>query len=320
MRYHSLVPFLLLLFTGCNLPEDDWGVVKTIWNDFPWWSIVWRLIVWTLLGVLVGVIVGIGGSTLLKRWGAYRLPRPRVRYWLTIVIVTLNMIAMPLLFGAIGFLEGLWHAGDVALRHSRVGKEWLPQIAEVGADAVCCVDCFIAEDKLPAWREVQKKRQAVNVPRMLAKLDTVKGGVGDKIVKQAKDRLFEDNPEWEGTAAETVIDWTLPPLIYYLVNRELQSRLAGYGVPDVWNEMRKEACKDGDDLLTHAELTAFLNERVLVPVVLSPLKSWVSNSQWSTLGIVVVWFATPVLALWLTRWIALWWTRRQVRRLCGDKL
>ena len=91
-------------------------------------------------------------------------------------------------------------------------------------------------------------------------------------------------------------------------------------MPDVWNALRAEARKDGDDLLSHAELTAFLSERVLIPLLLSPLKNWVRSSQWSALAIAVAWFAVPILLLWLTRCIAFWWTRREVRRMCVDKL
>ena len=54
MRLHPLiVPLVLLPVAGCRLPADDWGVVDAVWNDFPWWSVVWRLALWTLLGAAV---------------------------------------------------------------------------------------------------------------------------------------------------------------------------------------------------------------------------------------------------------------------------
>lgn len=310
---------LTLCLSGCRLPEDEWGVVRVIWNDFPWWSVVWRLGFWTLLGAFVGLLIGIFLSLLFHRWGAYRLPWPRVRFWLTAVIITLNIIAMPLFFGTIGSLEGLFRSTEVAVRRSVIGKEWLPQIAGVGADAVCFSDAFVENDQCD-WEVIQKERKPVNIVRLMNKLDKVQGGVGEKMTEKAKEQLFADNPDWKGGVGETVIDWTLPYVITYLLNRKLQGKLADYGVPDVWVEMKKEACKDGDDLMSHAEITAYLNERVMIPLLLFPLKNWVTGTQWSTLGIVAAWFATPPVLMFITRWIVFWWRRRQNRMMCGDKL
>jgi hypothetical protein len=62
-----------------------------------------------------------------------------------------------------------------------------------------------------------------------------------------------------------------------------------------------------------------LSARVLVPLILSPRKSWVTGSQWSSLGFAALWFVTPVVLLWLTRRIVLWWERRKLARQCPDK-
>src|SRR4051794_36645123 len=93
---------LLCTIAGCRLPEDEWGIVRVVWNDFPWWSVVWRLAFWTVLGAIVGLFIGIFFSFLIRRSGLYRLPWRRVRYWLTLAIFTLNILAMPLFFGTMG--------------------------------------------------------------------------------------------------------------------------------------------------------------------------------------------------------------------------
>lgn len=320
MSPRLLVPALaLFVLTGCRLPEDEWGIVRVIWNDFPWWSVVWRLALWTVLGVLVGVLVGVLASIFLYRWGAYRLPWPRVRFWLTVLIVATNLLATPTLFGSIGFLEGLCHSGEVALRHSVIGKEWLPQIAESGADALCFVDAF-AENNQVRWEVIEKERPPLHVIRLLRNLDKIQGGVAEKATEKAKEHLFEENPEWKGGVAETVIDWTLPTILYYLLNHELQSRLSDYGVPNLLGDLKKEATKDGDEFLTHQELTAHLSERVMIPLILFPLKKWATGSQWSLLGIAAAVFATPPILLAIIRWITFWWKRRAIRRMCVDRM
>ncbi len=319
MRRATFALLLLLPLAGCRLPEDEWGVVRVVWNDFPWWSVIWRLVFWTVLGAFAGLVVGIVFSILLRRWGLYRLPWGRVRYWLTISIFTLNLIAMPFLFGAIGFLEGLYRSGDVAIRRSVIGKEWLPKIAESGADAIRFVDAFTENDKVQ-WHDIENNPQPVNVPRFLDNVDKIKGGVGEKAIAKAKEELLAENPEWKDGVTEQVIDWTLPPLIYFLVNRELQNKLSDYGVPNLLGDLRREAKKKDGGLMTHEELTTFLSERVMIPLILYPLKNWVSGTQWGTLGIVAAWLATPPVLMWITRWIVFWWRRRKVRMLCGDKL
>jgi hypothetical protein len=300
------------------LPEDEWGIVRVIWNEFPWWSVLWRIVAWTLLGAIAGLFVGVSATVLLRRWGAYRLPWPRVRFWLQLLLFVLNIIAMPLIFGAIGFFEGLYRSSEVAVRRSVIGKEWLPKIAEVGADAIAFADAMLEKEEVIDWDEVHQKKRPVNVPRFLDRLDQLKAGAAEKISARAKEKLFEEHPEWKGEVAETVIDWTLPNLIHYLLNRKLHAKLKEYGVPDFLDELRREATKDGDDLMTHAEMTAFLTERVLIPMLLYPLNKYLSGLQKSALGLAAIWFATPVVLYFLTRWIVFLWKRRQARKLCPD--
>ena len=323
MRYASLIVALLLIpLAGCNLPEDDLGIVRVVWNQFPWWSVVWRLIAWTSLGTFVGLIVGVGVSLLLNRWGAYRLPCPRVRRWLRVAVFVLNVIAMPLLFGAVGLLEGLYHSGAFALRHSVIGKEWLPKIAEVGADAIVFADMIVENEEvdLERWDDIHQQKRPVHIPRLLDRLDRLKEGFADKLSKKAKEKLFEQNPEWKGEVAETVIDWTLPTLLNEMLNRKLHAQLEELGVPDFLGEMRAEALKHGDGEMAHAELVRFLTERVLIRMLLYPLRQWVANSQWLALAVIAAVFVTPVLLMWLTRWLAFWCRRRQIRRMCADRL
>lgn len=320
MRLHAVFALSLLLpLTGCALPGDEWGIVDAVWNKFPWWSVIWRLTFWTLLGTLIGLFVGIFVTRRLRRWGAYRLPWPRVRFWFQLIIFTLNIIAMPVLFGAIGFFEGLGRAGEAALRWSVIGQEWLPKVGALGADAVGFADVWVEKGEAD-WDEVQKLRRPVNVVRLVDKLDKVDDGVSAKITALAKKDLLEAYPEWKDGNTEAAVDWTLRHLIRYLLNRKLQSKLADYGVPDVWTGLAKEARKDGDDELTHDELTSYLTEQVMIPLMLYPLKKWVAGHQLTALAIVGGWFATPPLLFWITRWIAFWWKRRQNWRLCVDRL
>lgn len=323
MKNASLLFALLLIpLAGCNLPEDDLGIVRVVWNQFPWWSVVWRLIVWTTLGAFVGLVVGVGISVLLNRYGAYRLPWARVRRWLRLVVFVLNIVAMPLLFGLIGLLEGTFHSSAFALRHSVIGKEWLPKIAEVGADAIVFADKILEKEEVDfaRWDEVHQQKRPIHIPRFLDRLDRLQEGVAEKIAAKAKENLFKEYPELEGEASKAVIDWTLTPLINYLLNRKLHAQLEELGVPDFLGEMRAQALKHGNGEMAHAELVEFLTERVLIRMLLYPLGKWVTHSQWATLAIIGGWFATPVLLMWLTRWIASWWRRRQIRQMCVDRL
>lgn len=320
MRRHAVIALLALPLAGCRLPADEWGVVDAVWNDFPWWSVIWRLTFWTLVGAVIGLFIGIFLTRRLRKWGAYRLPWPRVRFWLQVVIFILNIIAMPILFGAIGFFEGLYRAGDVALRWSVVGKKWLPKVGAIGADAVCYADVWV--DKHEAdWEEIQQERRPVNIARLMDRLDKIDDdSVSAKITAKAREQLLEDFAEWKDGMLVESTDWALKQFIRYLLNPKLQSKLGDYGVPDVWTEMKKEATKDGDDFLTHDELTAYLTEQVMIPLIVYPLKKWASGNQWVSLGIITAWFATPPVLMFITRWIVFWWKRRKARRVCLDKL
>ncbi|MSQ96047.1 MAG: hypothetical protein EXR98_16035 [Gemmataceae bacterium] len=325
-KFAFLLPVVVLTLAGCGIPEDDWGVVKearqALWDDMPWWSVIWRLSLWTFLGLAAGLFVGITLSLLLRRWGAYRLPWPRVRYWLTLLIVTLNIVAMPIFFGFLGVLEGGFRSIEVVVRHGIIGKKWLPLIGEMGADAIVLADQIVEKEvvDVEAWEGIHRQRKPLNVVRFLGRLETAKEDVGKKVSAKAKEKLFEENPDWKGTFAEPVIDWTLAPLIDYLLNRKLHKKLAEYGVPDLLADLRTEAVKDDDEFLTHEELTRFLTDRVLIPMLLHPVKKWFSGIQTTTLLIVIAWFATPIVLMFITRWIVFWWKRRKARRLCVDKL
>jgi phosphate/sulfate permease len=320
MRMRALFASVAVFsLAGCRLPEDEWGIVRFVWNDFPWWSVVWRLVFWTLLGAAVGLIIGIFLSSLLRRWGLYRLPWGRVRFWLTLVVFTLNILAMPLFFGTIGFFEGLYRSGAVAVRHSMLGKEWLPKVASEAVDVLRFLDGFVENDELN-WDAAANNRRPVHVLRLLDNVDKIKGGVAEKAIAKAKEQLFIENPDWKGGVGETVVDTTLPPLIYYLVNKKLHDKLADYGVPNLLGDLRREAEKKEGGVMTHEELTEFLSERVLIPLILFPLKKWTGGMQWSSLGLAALWVVTPVLLMWLTRLIVFWWRRRKIRRLCPDQL
>lgn len=321
-----VIPVVLLTLTGCGIPEDDWGMVKeareALWDEMPWWSVIWRLTLWTFLGVSGGAFIGIFLTILLRRWGAYRLPWARVRFWLTLLIFILNIIAMPLLCGGIGFLEGSYRAIDVAVRHGIIGKKWLPKLAEIGADAILLADRSLEKEEfdLEAWEEIQKARKPFNAVAFLDGLEKLKEESARLISEKAKEKIFEKNPEWKGEFAETVIDWTIPPLINYLLNRKLHKKLEEHGVPDLLSDLRREATKDGDELLTHQELTAFLTDRILIEMLLYPVRQWLGGIQKSTFLIILAWFVTPVILMFITRWIAFWWKRRAIRRMCADKL
>ncbi|MBI2806832.1 MAG: hypothetical protein HYX68_17775 [Planctomycetes bacterium] len=323
MRHHPLlVGLMLLALAGCRLPEDEWGVVRVVWNEFPWWSVIWRLGLWTLLGAALGLMIGILFTFLLRRWGAYRLPWPRVRFWLQCLIITLNLIAMPILFGVIGFFEGVYRSGEVALRRSVIGREVLPKVAEECADVLVAADRMLEREVAgpEEWEEVHGKKHSVNITRLCERIDRLKAEAAEKLTAKAKEKLFEENPDLKGGVGETVIDWTLPPLLKYLLNRKLHAKMKEYGIPDFLDEMKAEATKDGDDLMTHKELTDFLTDRVLIRAVLYPLRKWMSGLQTTTLGIIAAWFATPVVLMFLTRYIVFWWKRRTARRLCPDRL
>src|SRR4051794_39370573 len=95
-RFHVAVAlFAVPLLSGCQLPEDDLGIVRVVWNEFPWWSVVWRLLAWALAGAATGLLLGVTITILLRRWGAYRLPWPRTGFWLRVLIFTTNILVMP---------------------------------------------------------------------------------------------------------------------------------------------------------------------------------------------------------------------------------
>ncbi len=313
---------VLIAVPGCNLPEDDWGIIRTIWNEFPWWSVVWRIAAWTSLGAFVGLLAGLPISLTLRWLGAYRLPWPRVRFWLTVLIITLNTIALPILCGAIGFFEGTYRSAEVGIKRSRIGKEWLPAVAAYGADAIILANMRVEDGEvdLDRWDEIHEKKPPLNVVRALDRLDQLQADAAERIAAQAKNRIFAEHPDWHGAASETVIDWTLQPLVNYLLNRQLQRKLADYGVPDFLGDLRAAARADGDDLLTHEELSLFLTDRVLIPMLLYPLRKWIDGLQTTAMLILVAWFAVPVLLFAITRWINFWWKRRANRRLCNDRL
>ncbi|MBM3997552.1 MAG: hypothetical protein FJ303_25905 [Planctomycetes bacterium] len=303
MRYHSLFAFVLLATTGCALPADEWGIVDAVWNTFPWWSVVWRITLWSIGGGVVGLLVGILLTRQLSNWGAYALPWPSVTFWLQVLLYILNILAMPILFGAIGFFEGVYRAADVALRWSVVGQKWLPPVADVGADAIAAADAWLG-NRGDAWDAIRKNRRPVNIVRLVDGLDKLDDEVAERISAAARKDLLEQQPDWKDSNTERAADWMLKQLVRYLLNRQLRTKLAEFGVQDVLGEMRKKARQDGGEHMTHAQLSTFLVENVMIPMLLYPVKHWTSGSQWTAIVIIVVWFAIPLLLIWPVRWLA----------------
>jgi hypothetical protein len=150
------------------------------------------------------------------------------------------------------------------------------------ADILAQLDLIVTEQqgKKPAWKwqQFEEGNVSLNVRALLDQLEQFKGKVGQQISEQMRQRLLANHPDWQGGAAEDMLDWILTNLTQALVDRNLDKKLMEFGIQPFFEELAK-AADDNGGKLDRQELSRFFVDEVLRPSLLYPVRKAVRSIQ-----------------------------------------
>jgi hypothetical protein len=253
-------------------------------------ALILAAVLWGAVGLVVGLLLAALGLRLLGLTGVHDLGGqggrwlPRLRLGLTLALAALAVAG----FGA---LEGPRRALPDAIKRSSIGTRLFPPLGETGATLM-----MIAPPALGAWRATQHQdprllarsafatitatRGELDVPGFLADMKDVSGDFVAALAAGAKVKLLDEHPALRGAVTERLLEVLLPRLIVSTLSQTVKDKTQGLDLGDLAGDLRVAAARAGaPDTITHAELTAFLVDRVLVPPVLLPANHFLRSLQ-----------------------------------------
>lgn len=297
------VILIATVISGCGIPEGE-GVVGDILREAARTQIVsafGEILKWTVLGFLSGAILAVGGYFLIRALGGYRW-QWRHAVWFRRLTLVLLLSVCPLLLGQAGCAQGQLNGAEVVLRDSQVGKDLLPKAGEFGADLLIVIDWFTLTSELgvliPALPEAEltqfrKGESKLDVVALIRRIDRLTEGASEKLVRLLKDEALKRNPQWKGATGEKVLDWLLPKLADRLLEKKRSKVVEG--LRPFLQDLEAEAAIQLDSKMSRAQVSAFLVDRVMVPTLLSPVRSIVRGVQKVALIVVGLVLLLPVV-------------------------
>ena len=283
-------------------------------------TLILAAVLWGIVGLVAGLALAALGFRLLGMTGLHALGGhggrwlPRTRLALTLVFATVAVAG----FGA---LEGPRRALPDAIKRSQLGTRLFPPLGEKGATVM-----MIAPAALRAWRASQHNdpklllrsafaawsatRGELDVPGFLADMKDVSGDFVAALAAAAKIQLLDEHPALRGAVSERLLEVMLPRLIVSTLGRTLSEKTEGLDLGDLAGELEAAAARTGaPNTITHAELSSFLIDRVLVPPVLMPANHFLRSLQLTC----AVLFAAGLLLPSLLARLAAWALARRAR-------
>jgi hypothetical protein len=270
-------------------------------------------VLWGALGLLAGLLLAGVGLRLLRMTGLHELRGqggrwlPRLRLGLTIAVVAVAVAGL-------GAVEGPRRALPDAIKRSQIGTRLFPPIGETGATLM-----MIAPPALRAWRAtrqgdprlvarsafatVMATRGELDVPAFFTEMNDVSVEFVAALAAGAKVKLLEEHPALKTALGERLLEVMLPRLLVSTLSRTVKEKSQALDLGDLEGELRAAAARTGaPDTITHAELSTFLVDRVLVPPVMMPANHLLRSLQLTCLLLFVAGLLLPSLLARLGAW------------------
>ncbi|MBI3098868.1 MAG: hypothetical protein HYY93_11600 [Planctomycetes bacterium] len=293
-------------------------------------EVLWMLVFWTGLGSIAGMIAGGVAFWGLRRAGGFGFGwkwagclRGLAAVWL--------VIALGLIGGAVGFLQGALRGVEIIVLNSRFRSEVLDPVGHVGAYGVQWLDGFLASplepdaspDKAEAVGEIlaealERGEAELDVSRFLDRLENADTAVIDGALKRAESALRERYSIPPGGIVEAVFLALLRDLARSEIRKAVKGPLDEYGLTQGLQKFLRtlpDAARENGDpaTITYQELSDHVVEYFAVPLIIAPARSFV-RSQQLTCGLMIPpAVLLPLLLFWLLRVLE----RRRARSKSG---
>lgn len=173
-----------------------------VFTEIPWLAMFGHIALATLLGFLAGVALGLVSFWTMKKLKWFHFP-PVTKTWV-LVVFALWLVGCISLAGTVwGFFEGAYQGGQMALRESPVGKQWLPKAGEFAGELFFLFDQTLNQKERPG--------EKLEIKEFFSQLEKLKEDAAGKLADQIVEKALMQNPDWQGYQARGVVPLVFSP-------------------------------------------------------------------------------------------------------------
>lgn len=248
-----------------------------------------QALAWGALGAVLGLLLAVAGTALLRRQGAWTWGWRHARWlrWAGYAVVALGGAAAG---GAAGGLQGVSRGAEVVLRESQLATRVFPVAGEAGADLLLVLDEAARGGSVAtldsaalsvALEEFRAGRRELDVEGLMERVRDL----SDVVVHEAMASVTARVPGLGDHALlQTVVEASLASIARRLLARELGKQAEALHLDAFYREVVDElpalAARAGDPRsASRSELAEHLVQRGLVPALLRPLRGFLRSQQ-----------------------------------------
>ena len=259
------------------------------------------VLIWTILGIIVGIILALTAFFLLRKAGAYHWDWRHAR-WFRALTLAVMLLAIPVLLGIAGLSQGFLIEADQVLNRLRSMKE-IKDLGDAGADLLMTIDVvapqvafdgqtFVITPEMDAaidkaLVEFREGRQELNVPRLFERIKGAKEQAIRSCVNRAQVFLSTRYPAVTRMIPARILDWFLYGLMEDLLQKKVTAGLTQLGlmsflkpVTEVVNGLPAAAARSADPAtISHRELSEYLVSSMLDAWMIDPIRAVVRKIQ-----------------------------------------
>lgn len=271
-------------------------------------ELAWAALRWTLLGLVIGglgAVLAIWGFAKLGWWkSGWRFER-WVRW-----MACLFMLGSGLFCGAAaGFWKGVGDGGEIVLRKSQLATEVFPLAAGALADGLASIQVSLISSNLPTGVTLDREKTLAafrdgtwefDAARFSEQLDQMRLGVVSNALVKIETEVVANMPMLGEGVNRALLQAALGYLGTALVEEKLGSELHRLGVARLHTAIRDRlpevaALAGKAETIARADLAAFLVQEAVVPLLIVPLKSFVTANILLAIGLGLLALLLPPL-------------------------
>ncbi len=287
--------------TACATDSEHVRILAEIIKTY-FFPILGQTLGWTVLAGFAGLFLAFLANFAMGRMGAYRCDWPHAK-WVRWTGLACMLILLPILGAGVGFYEGLYRAGRDLLTEGSLPEKVYPQVGGVGADLATALYLYADSAEIPTGRieAFRDGKWELDVGTFATRVQGMRrqalGTVADPIKEQARARF---GPAWSGLS-ELLVDQILEGVTGLVIQESVESvslddeaRVASRFMTGL---ARTATASGNPRTVTHAELSGYLTEALIVESLLASLRPFVRGNQIALLLLVGLTLATPPAVL-----------------------
>lgn len=304
MRRIAPLVLVLGLCVGCDgADETTRMVLRTLADNHAGaigWAIAWRMLVFGLLGLLVGLAAFFG----LRAAGAMRWDWQHAT-WVRALAGVVLVLGCAGAGAGVGFWQGALRGAETLIGEGQLASEVLPVVGDAGSLVIAgvYVGGELACDADGSLADVERERLEREIDGFArdtwqldtAKLETRLAGTQrcaiEVATSEARRWVFERYPALETNAGAELVPWLLDQLAARLLDVARGSGAGEVAAPlaDMLARIDEAGARAGDPAtITQGELSEHVVALAVVPMIMLPIEHAVAGQRLMCLMIPVL--------------------------------